>query len=206
MRHVVFAGLFLVLAAGCSASSSGKKGTGGTGGGYNTGGSGNVAIGGSGNGPSSGGTGNVGTGGQPPSGGTGGVATGGTGNTGNTGSGGTAPSLDPTCTGLTTTSGGSCYPATPCNPMTQAGCTTPGGACDIAATGFECYPPPNDIAVCGACGDGAFCQAGNVCINSQCLHYCCTDADCGTGKCYDIPLQDSTAVIKACLNTAPPSG
>lgn len=198
MKHVV-PGLFLVLAAGCSSTSSSKPSSDA---GYNTGGSGNVATGGSGN-VGTGGTGNVGTGGVPPSGGTGGVATGGT---GNTGTGGAAPSLVPTCSGLTSTSGGSCYPATPCNPMTNAGCTTAGAACDIGETGFQCYDPPNDVAVCGACGDGAFCQPGSVCIDSQCLHYCCTDADCGSGKCYDIPLQNVTAAVKACLDVAPPSG
>jgi hypothetical protein len=204
MKHVV-PGLFLVLAAGCSSTSSSKPGNDA---GYNTGGTGNVATGGTGN-VATGGSGNVGTGGGP-SGGTGGVSTGGTGNTGNTGNtgggtGGTAPSLVPTCTGVTSTSGGSCYPSTPCNPMTNAGCTTAGAACDIAENGFQCYDPPNDVALCGACGEGAYCQPGSVCIDSQCLHYCCTDADCGSGKCYDLQLQNVTTPVKACLD-APPTG
>lgn len=203
MKLTVFAGLVVALAVGCSAGGSGKKGTGGAGG-YGTGGSGAVGTGGSGAvGTGGGGPGFGGTGGSPPLGGSGGVATGGT---GNTGSGGTAPSLQPTCTGLSSASAGSCYPASPCNPMTNAGCTNAGAACDIGETGFQCYDPPNDVAVCGACGDGAFCQPGNVCIDSQCLHYCCTDADCGTGKCYDVPLQNVTVTVKACLDVAPPSG
>lgn len=147
--------------------------------------------------------------------GTGGSATGGTGG-GGTGLGGgppggggsgAAPSqLQPTCSGFNGVSAGTCYGDTPCNPVTNVGCTTPGAACDIGETGFQCYEPPNDVPVCGACGDGAFCSPGSVCVDSQCLRYCCSDGDCGSGKCYDVPLQNVTVAIKACLDVAPPSG
>jgi hypothetical protein len=176
MLRIVFPVFVLVLSVGCSSSSSGGK-KGGTGG---TGGSGAGGTGG-------------GLGGGPPGG-------------GGTGSGGAPVQLQPTCSGFSTVSAGTCYGDTPCNPVTNVGCATAGEACDIAESGFQCYPPPNDIAVCGVCGDGAFCAPGNVCVNGQCLHYCCTDGDCGSGKCYDVPLQNVTVPIKACLNAAPPSG
>jgi len=76
-----------------------------------------------------------------------------------------------------------------CNPVTNAPCAS-GYACDVAApagtiTGFECYPPPNTALVCGACDDSTtFCAGGETCFSgAECAHYCCTNADCGAGKC-----------------------
>jgi hypothetical protein len=84
-----------------------------------------------------------------------------------------------------------------CNPVTNEGCTG-GAVCDTSADmngtliGFVCYPPPNTQAVCQTCDDmnGPYCAGGETCIGlnmsgtvSVCAHYCCTDADCGSGKC-----------------------
>ncbi len=176
MKRVIVAGIALLAASACSSSKS--DGSGGAGG-YGTG----------------------------STGGSGGGATGGSGGSTTTGgSGGTAPSLTPTCTVPTSASGGTCYPGTPCNPVTNEGCTAAGAACDVGDTGFQCYDPPNDVPTCGACSDTTgFCEAGNVCVDGQCLHYCCTDADCGSGKCYAISLQTVTVSVQVCLDAAPPS-
>jgi hypothetical protein len=207
MMRFTVAGFALLLVCGCSSTSGGGGGSGGAGG-YSSGGTGGSGTGGSGIGGSGiggSGTGGSGIGGSGTGGvGTGGVGTGGSG-TGGSGTGGAPPvNLVPTCSGVSMASGGTCYPSTPCNPMTSAGCTGAGSACDIGASGFECYPPPNDVALCGTCGEAeGFCVAGAVCIESKCMHYCCTDADCGSGKCYDIPLNGVTVPVKACLDAPP---
>ncbi len=82
-----------------------------------------------------------------------------------------------------------------CKPVTNAGCKT-GQACDISADmmgsviGFICYDPPNDAKICETCdGDkGPFCGGGLSCFSedqntSVCAKFCCSDADCGAGKC-----------------------
>ena len=86
-----------------------------------------------------------------------------------------------------------CVPKSECNPVTNEGCNGPKGeACDLANSGvFVCFPAPNDVDMCGACSnaDGPFCKAGMHCSqddkgkNGKCTHWCCSDADCGTGKC-----------------------
>jgi hypothetical protein len=80
-----------------------------------------------------------------------------------------------------------CFASSECNPVTAEGCDAAGGAtCDMSSQGaFACFPPPNDAVVCGACDNqaGPFCGAGMSCFNAKCTHYCCTDADCGTGTC-----------------------
>jgi hypothetical protein len=62
----------------------------------------------------------------------------------------------------------------------------------MALIGFVCYPPPNTATVCQTCdnssANGPFCGPGTTCLNSSatatvCAHYCCTDADCGSGTC-----------------------
>jgi hypothetical protein len=96
-------------------------------------------------------------------------------------------------------SGGSCVTtgtsAVSCNPVTNAGCSA-GQACDITAdssediTGFTCFDGPNDALLCEPCGvtGGASCAGGLSCANVNatwlaCAHYCCSDADCGSGHC-----------------------
>jgi hypothetical protein len=72
-----------------------------------------------------------------------------------------------------------------CNPVTNAGCTNPGEACDLTNGGYTCYPGDNTVAVCGACGqNNKYCQPGSTCINgTTCARYCCDDTDCGAGFC-----------------------
>ena len=97
---------------------------------------------------------------------------------------------DATCTvPAAPPSGGSCVTLTTaiaCNPVTNAPCTT-GQSCDFAdmGMGYKCYDPPNDVKICGACDaqKGPFCEGGSTCDNGLCVKYCCTDADCGAGKC-----------------------
>jgi hypothetical protein len=74
-----------------------------------------------------------------------------------------------------------------CNPITGEPCPAD-LACDLvieqsAFSGFQCYPPPNTVAVCGACDslDGPFCNNGLTCISGLCRKYCCDDDNCGPG-------------------------
>jgi hypothetical protein len=77
----------------------------------------------------------------------------------------------------------------PCNPVTNGGCTEPGAVCDFDAytVGYSCFPPPNDVGLCGACdyATGVFCGAGTHCAypSQKCAKTCCDDGDCGTGTC-----------------------
>jgi hypothetical protein len=109
------------------------------------------------------------------------------------------------CTVPTTPpSGGSCVTTVPendagtgveCNPVTNSPCAA-ADECDGDADnsgnsiGFVCFPGPNDATICGACDNqnGPFCGAGLTCFDfggatPLCAKYCCTDADCGAGKC-----------------------
>src|SRR6185437_12474205 len=82
-----------------------------------------------------------------------------------------------------------------CNPVTNGACAS-GKACDVtsangAVNGFDCYPGTGDTAkLCAICDDtnGPFCAEGLSCAAasgdiSGCARYCCTDADCGSGRC-----------------------
>lgn len=82
-------------------------------------------------------------------------------------------------------------PAPPCNPVKDTQCDVAGGElCTYSNSGFTCDkydPPPPQVGLCQNC-DSAFCKDGNVCLpstagGSQCMHYCCTNADCGGGEC-----------------------
>jgi hypothetical protein len=59
-----------------------------------------------------------------------------------------------------------CVIATPpCNPVTNAPCTT-GQACDLAQGNvFQCFDPPNDVQPGGDCDNssGPFCIGGYHC-------------------------------------------
>jgi hypothetical protein len=92
------------------------------------------------------------------------------------------------------TGGGGAVIADACNPVTGAGCTAAGAACDIEDSSgvFVCYPPPNAVAVCGTCDDSSMtCGANLTCIQAtnapagNCYRYCCTAADCGAGSTCD---------------------
>lgn len=84
-----------------------------------------------------------------------------------------------------------CVPKSECNPVTNDPCNTAGGeACDLNGSGvFVCFPAPNDALACAACSNanGPFCTPGYHCAEDttggMCTRFCCTDADCGTGKC-----------------------
>lgn len=109
------------------------------------------------------------------------------------GGGGGGTPVDPLCTAPTTApSGGSCFTlgSNACNPITNAGCTTAGAGCDLSDDGsFQCFDPPNDVALCGACDNGAgpFCKPTMHCVATTsataCARFCCNDADCAGGKC-----------------------
>lgn len=101
----------------------------------------------------------------------------------------TGPQFEPLCMGIPDPqpSTGSCIVVDAaknlCNPITNEGCTEMGSACDtnMAGDGFQCYPAPNDNALCEACGQQeGYCLPGHTCAG-QCLKYCCDDADCGAG-------------------------
>jgi hypothetical protein len=82
-----------------------------------------------------------------------------------------------------------------CNPVTNAPCSA-SEQCDTNfdmqgnLIGFICWPS-NSIAVCMscdpnnnmACGPGLTCFTYDGVGDSACTKYCCTDADCGSGKC-----------------------
>lgn len=118
-----------------------------------------------------------------------------------------------------------CIPKSACNPVTNEGCNSGAGeACDLAnqdgSSVFVCFPAPNETALCDTCSNasGPFCKAGTHCnedaSGGKCTAYCCTDADCGTGKC-DLTLMPNgvgicvgaNAEIASCDSpAAPPSG
>ncbi len=88
-----------------------------------------------------------------------------------------------------------------CNPVTNTGCTGANNACDYNTDnngnliGFVCFPNMTySVAACGTCdptyAKGPYCDVGYTCqpLNEAgtigvCARYCCTDADCGSGKC-----------------------
>ncbi|EYF00978.1 hypothetical protein [Chondromyces apiculatus] len=92
---------------------------------------------------------------------------------------------------------GACVPQNAaCNPVTNAGCTEEGSACDIAPSGaFQCFPAPNTQAICEPCSQSVgYCAPGGTCVpGSTCARFCCDDGDCGTGTC-DKTLLNSTDV------------
>jgi hypothetical protein len=86
-----------------------------------------------------------------------------------------------------------CTPTSDCNPVTNSGCTTAGDGCDLNQDGtYKCFGDATE-ALCAACsyvsGAEKYCAPTMYCIADQttqmgkCARYCCTDADCGTGKC-----------------------
>jgi len=115
-----------------------------------------------------------------------------------------------------------CVPADLCNPVNGQGC---GGApCDAAYPGtFSCGPLAGPAqTICGACDpfNGPFCGTNLHChpASHTCARFCCTDADCGSGKCvldqtvvFGQPLPISKVMVGVCLNgstadcTAPPT-
>ncbi|HZO15537.1 MAG TPA: hypothetical protein VFB62_19830 [Polyangiaceae bacterium] len=107
-------------------------------------------------------------------------------------------------------SGGACAATGfECNPVTNEPCDTAAGeACDIAGIeGFQCYPPPNDTALCKACDQdaGPWCRGGATCLGvDRCAKYCCNDSDCGEGSCVktmgDVPWFEQAPELGLCLD------
>lgn len=96
--------------------------------------------------------------------------------------------------------GGSIGGGDACNPVSGDGCSANGSACNLAPSGyFACFPPPDTVAVCGACdNDTRYCAAGLTCVfpnnmgdDGACFRYCCTDADCGAGATCSLALAAS---------------
>ncbi len=135
----------------------------------------------------------------------------------NTGMAGTLFGDLTTC--LKTNCAAECGQASYCNPVTHNPCLTDGTQCELVYPGiFACVPPGGVPAqVCQACnfGMGPYCASGLRCdvTSLQCARYCCTDADCGTGRCelnQNVAFGYSTAnpqdMVGLCLAIAPATG
>ena len=80
---------------------------------------------------------------------------------------------------------------TTCNPVTNAGCTgTDVCQPDLGNTNYVCQPAWStaNVPVCGACKGFTSCAPGGLCAGTDanhvyCAQMCCTNADCGSGKC-----------------------
>jgi hypothetical protein len=139
------------------------------------------------------------------------------------GTGGTAP--DPFACTVSANPSGSCVTVTgpdagaggsmagvQCNPVTNEGCAA-GDDCDVSTDsngnviGFFCYNPVGTAALCATCDDtttATTCVNGATCFgygNDQfsCAQYCCSDADCGTGKCTTMTSQGAFFPIAPAL-------
>jgi hypothetical protein len=117
----------------------------------------------------------------------------------------TAPSLG-SC--VTTVAANDAGTGVECNPVTQSGCTGTYNACDYNVDdtgnliGFTCFPNMMyTVPACGSCdptyNKGPFCKPGFTCLvldqaaqTGTCVRYCCTDGDCGSGKCA-VTLRDA---------------
>ncbi len=104
------------------------------------------------------------------------------------------------------TGGGSTITADECNPVTGAGCTGEGAACDLddGSGYFVCFPPPNTAAACGTCDDSSTtCGQSLTCIQTasaptaSCYRYCCTDEDCGPGGSCDAVVADTYLSVRS---------
>jgi hypothetical protein len=94
-------------------------------------------------------------------------------------------------------SNAACGAAYTCNPI---GGVNSGGAakecpaasaCDYDGAAFSCYPPPNTIALCGACDNqSTFCADGLTCLGGKCTRFCCDDGDCSANAACDAPPGD----------------
>jgi hypothetical protein len=105
-----------------------------------------------------------------------------------------------------------------CNPITNEGCDgSAGEACDYNAGAYACYPKPNDLGLCDACGgEDGFCGPGLTCyqritigtdgltVTGKCARSCCDDGDCGGGTCGSKATVGGTSV-GVCLD-APGGG
>lgn len=108
-----------------------------------------------------------------------------------------------------------CAPADQCNPVTVNGCPAGGTDCDLVYPGiFVCLPPfGTPAAICEACNNlnGPYCGGGLHCFaeSNTCARYCCSDADCGVGRCeldplkaFGAPLAVAGDAVGLCVNMA----
>jgi hypothetical protein len=96
--------------------------------------------------------------------------------------------------------------STTCNPITNAGCTGTDVCGPDRGASFYCQPAGTTpgVAACGDCtANGATCAIGGYCgqgagTSLTCFRMCCTDADCGSGKCnaafFSPPFGDNVGV------------
>ena len=95
---------------------------------------------------------------------------------------------------MTTKCADKCPPADGCNPVTHNGCNNDGSSCDFIYPGiWDCLSAVGTPAkICEACdfhsspycGSGLHCHPGS----KKCARYCCSNADCGTGRCELNPM------------------
>lgn len=104
-----------------------------------------------------------------------------------------------------------------CNPITNDGCGTDGSTCDASGNPatFQCFPPPNNAQLCGACdgSKGPYCAPGLHCYGGTCARYCCAGSDCGTGVCeldpvvaFGVALSIAGDAAGICLKMLVPDG
>ncbi len=80
-----------------------------------------------------------------------------------------------------------CAVADQCNPVNGSGCSD--AECDADYPGvYECALNDGTLSkLCEACDNvnSPYCDVGLHCYigSSTCARFCCTDADCGTGRC-----------------------
>ncbi len=85
-----------------------------------------------------------------------------------------------------------------CDPVTNARCPS-GQTCDVTSdtngnvNGLACYPGNNSAELCALCSatEGPFCAGGLTCAHvdtalTACARFCCSDADCGSGRCAQV--------------------
>jgi len=81
-----------------------------------------------------------------------------------------------------------CASSDDCNPVSGSGCSD-GEVCDSNYPGvFSCAVNAGSLAkLCQPCDNvnSPYCDVGLHCYtgSNTCARFCCTDADCGTGKC-----------------------
>ncbi len=200
MKSQVLIGVLVgvVGAAALVACSSTGGGGGGTGGSTATGGGG--GVGGGVGGSSSGGmpSGGSSAGGSSAGGSSaGGMPSGGSSAGGSSSGGGGSVTLPAGCANGITIN---------CNPVTNEGCDTAGGAaCDLGSdskgTALGCFAPPNTQKLGETCSNGEsgpFCQGTLHCSGETdagggaCKKFCCSSSDCSGGTCNPIDAQLGT--------------
>jgi Somatomedin B domain len=102
---------------------------------------------------------------------------------------------------------------TPCNPVTNEGCTAAGSSCDYGTGGVKCYPDGNTEAAGAPCDikNNKFCVPKYHCDGASeaqpigvCKAFCCSDSDCTGGlKC--VAANASVGSLGTCGGTITPT-